>query len=119
VASAIPKGETMTKADIHPEHVHPDYEAMTERLEELGITRLSDDLGISFDERTDNAILWDHLQAHSPWKVHVINGDEMWELVFWWVDKHCLCGEEIPKDQICQCLDQAFAAYGFRFERGA
>ena len=108
----------MTKADIHPEHVSLDWiaatERLTERLKELGISRLSDDLGISYDEKTEGCILYDNLSAYSPRKVLVLTAAETWALADYHLDGHCKCGQEIPQAHyVCRtCLDEALHAYG-------
>jgi hypothetical protein len=89
------------------------YQEITERLEELGIVRLSDDTGTSVNEITNGATIHDNLQAHTPRTVFVLTDDEMWKLVAWWLDGHCACGEEIPSDHVtCRdCAEQAARAW--------
>ena len=95
---------------------HPDCKAITGRLEELGINKLSDDLGASVDEHTDGAVLHDNLQAYSPRKITVLTDDEMWALVDWWIDGYCPCGNEIPLGHyLCRdCMNEAVTNQGIR-----
>ena len=108
----------MTKPDIHPEHVSPDYLEIEARLEELGITKLSDDIGVSFDAETENVTLHDNLHAYTPRNVHTLTDFEMWALINYWIDGHCLCGSEIPQAHyLCRnCLDEAIHNHGLRLE---
>jgi hypothetical protein len=106
----------VTKADIHPEHVYPDYQEIEDRLAELGITRLSDDIGIGYDERSGSGVLYTNLHAYTPHRAMILTDYEMWKLVNYWLDGHCPCGEQIPgAHYLCRtCLDEANAAWGRR-----
>lgn len=110
----------MTKADIHPEHVIPDYLEVEARLNELGIRKLSDGdgTGASFDLATERTTLHDNLRAYTPRNIHTLTDFEMWDLVNWWLDGHCLCGNEIPQGHyLCRnCLDEAIHNHGLRLE---
>ena len=106
----------MTKSDIHPEHISPDYHEMVDRLTELRITQLSDDVGVKYDPRTEGVTMYANLQAYTPQAVGTLADYEMWALVDWWLDGHCKCGNEISQAHyICRnCLDEALNAYGLR-----
>ena len=79
------------------------YNEVTVRLEELGITHISDDLGAKINGT--NLELYADLQNCTPRLVTIIPEHEVWAIVNYWLDGYCICGEAIPQHHaICrQC----------------
>ena len=75
------------------------------------LDRIDDEISADYNESRQTVGIYDNRDSSPPQIITVLTEEQMWAINNWWMDGHCICGNEIPQgDYLCSnCLDEAIA----------